>query len=72
MFRYLPFKENMHSDELGDYITFGIKAFNPSGCETICISDVSVNEAFVTDLCRKCMDAQLNPIHLLEVIEDYI
>lgn len=72
MFRYLPFKKSMHSDELKDYITFGIKAFSLSGCEIMSVSDVSINEAFVIDLCRKCIDAQLDPIHLLDVIEVHI
>lgn len=70
MFRYLPIKESFHSDELGDYISFGIIVLNTSGTVITSVSDVSLNESFVTNLCRECTVHQLDPIHLLEVIED--
>lgn len=70
MYRYVPFKEKLHSDELGTYISFGIKVFDSLNCLITSVSDVSTNEAFVQDLCEKCTLHQLHPIHLLDVIED--
>ena len=72
MYRYVPFKEKLHSDELGTYISFGIKAFDSSDCLIASVSDVSTDKVFVQDLCEKCTLHQLHPIHLLDVIEDNI
>lgn len=70
MYRYVPFKEKLYSDEFGTYISFGIKAFDSLNCSITSVSDVSTNEVFVQDLCEKCTLYQLHPIHLLDVIED--
>ncbi len=70
MFRYIPFRESLYSDEIGSYISFGIKVFDSSGKEIASVSDVSADEAFVTALCKKCTLYRLQPIHLLDVIED--
>lgn len=36
------------------------------------ISDVSLDRAFVEALARRCTAAQLDPCHLLDVVEDAI
>lgn len=70
LFRYVPFKENMHCDEIGNYITFGIKAFDSDNREIMSVPDVSTDETFVIGLCRKCNEQGLSPVHLLYIIED--
>lgn len=72
MFRYVPIKESLYSDDLGSYISFGIKVFDDSNCAVVSVSDISVNETFVSELCNLCTLHQLNPIHLLDIIEDNI
>ena len=72
MFQYLPFAEHLHSDELGEYDTYGIKAVDAAGKVLESVSDVSLDGEFVTELCRKCTENQLHPIHLMDVIEDHI
>lgn len=70
MFRYLPIKESFFSDDLGYYISFGIIVLNTSGTIVTTVSDVSLNKQFVSELCFDFTINQLDPIHLLEVIED--
>lgn len=70
MYLYLPISESFHSDEFGNYISFGIVVQNSAGTIITSVSDVSLDEVFVTDLCFECSINQLDPIHLLEVIED--
>ncbi len=70
MFRYLPIKESYYSDELGNYISFGIVVLNVSGSIITTVPDVSLDEKFVAELCCECTVNQLDPIHLLDVIED--
>lgn len=72
MFRYIPFEETLYSDEFGSYISFGIKAVDDLNNSIISVSDVSTNESAVTDLCRHCTLYQLHPIHLLDIIDDFI
>lgn len=44
------------------------------GCQQVVqfISDVSLDRAFVEALARRCTAAQLDPCHLLDVVEDAI
>lgn len=70
MYRYLPFKERLYSDDLGYYETFGIKVLNENSQEVMSISDVTPDKALITCFCNKCSDEQLSPIHLCEVLDD--
>lgn len=72
MFRYIPFEEILCSDELGSYISFGIKAVDDLNNSIISVSDVSTNESVVADLCNCCTLYRLHPIHLLDIIDDFI
>lgn len=57
------------------YITYGILAARDlCGCQQVVqfISDVSLDRAFVEALARRCTAAQLDPCHLLDVVEDAI
>ena len=63
------------SKELGPYTTYGILAARDlRGCQQVVqfISDVSLDRAFVEALARRCTAAQLDPCHLLDVVEDAI
>lgn len=71
--QYIPLKEDLYSADIGNYQTFGILAFDQIGDEwreVARISDVSVDLQFVADLCARCNEGQLSPIHLRDVVED--
>ncbi len=70
MYRYVPFAEVFYSNDIGKYRSFGIIANDMSGREVARVSDISVDEIFVNELCRRFNANQLSPIHLLDVIED--
>lgn len=55
--------------------TYGILAARDlRGCQQVVqfISDVSLDRALVEALARRCTAAQLDPCHLLDVVEDAI
>ena len=57
------------------YTSYGILAARDlRGCQQVVqfISDVSLDRAFVEALARRCTAAQLDPCHLLDVVEDAI
>ena len=73
IFRYALISEKLFSSELGRYRSFGIRAFQKTECgwrEVAFVSDVSTDRAAVEQLARRCTDGQLDPIHLLDVVED--
>lgn len=70
MSRYLPFPEKLYSDELGDYLSFGIRATDAAGHEICSVSDVSVNGQLVRYYCHLFTLCRLQPIHLLDAIVD--
>ena len=47
-------------------VTFGIS------CETVSIDDISTNEMEIKDLVDKCNRLELSPIHLYDVVEDFL
>ena len=73
IFRYALISEKLFSSELGRYRLFGIRAFQKTECEwreVAFVSDVSTDRAAVEQLARRCTEGQLDPIHLLDVVED--
>ena len=66
MYRYKVVEERRVLAESGAaYTAYGIKA-----CGGGSVLDVSTNKAFVSDLVEKINKNDVEPIHLLDVIED--
>lgn len=73
MFRYIPVSEELSSPILGQYHSFGIAAQKEVAghWQTCCrVSDISTDPIFVENLAARCTAGQLEPVHLLDVIED--
>ena len=73
MFRYISVSEELSSPILGQYHSFGIAAQEEVAghWRQICqVSDVSTDPIFVENLAARCTAGQLEPVHLLDVIED--
>lgn len=73
MFQYLPVEEELFSPEFGPYTSFGIHIFritNAGREELGFLSDVSTDRAFVSALAGRCTQAQLDPVHLIDVVTD--
>lgn len=65
---YCVICENLHHVDLGNYNTYGIKVLNSGKV----IHDISTNKKDVVFMVYLFNKHQLNPIHLLEVIEDLL
>ena len=75
VYTYRVVCQKLSAPELGPYITYGILAARDlRGCQQVVqfISDVSLDRALVEALARRCTAAQLEPWHLLDVVEDAI
>ncbi len=72
MFRYLPFQVTLFTNDSGEYSTFGIKVLDSENNEVLSVSDVSPDKDFVCALCSDCNENLLEPVHLADVIEDYL
>lgn len=73
VYLYRCIKEQLHTPELGRYVSFGILALSVSrGCSQRLrfISDVSLDPMQVVRLAAQCTALQLAPGQLLDVIED--
>ncbi len=68
----MPLEEHLHSNEIGDYTSFGLILKDDNGRELAKISDISNDEVFITEMCQLFTIHQLSPIHLLDVIEDFL
>lgn len=73
MFRYISVSEELSSPILGQYHSFGIAAQKEVAghWQVVCqVSDISTDPIFVENLAARCTAGQLEPVHLLDVIED--
>ncbi len=75
MFRYLPIERDHFSPYIGDYHSFGLQVLHSHGGtdeELMLLPDISTDFTFVLRLAQILTSKQLDPIHLLDVIEDSI
>lgn len=75
MFRYVCTPQQLCSEELGHYDSFGISAqeqVQGVWVQRSFVSDVSVQQQLVEELTRLCTDGQLDPVHLMDVVEDLL
>ena len=70
-YTYEVIREELHSDELGDYVTYGIQMSAENNVLKM-ISDVSTNREYVKELVQRCNSEQLDPIHIDDVVSDFI
>lgn len=69
--KYKPIKEKLQNDEIGIYITCGIKVVENKQTLRI-VSDVAVSYREVRKLCRRCNRLGLDIGQLDDVIEDVV
>ena len=67
MYRYISVSEELSSPYLGRYRSFGIAGHWQVVCK---VSDVSTDPVFVENLAARCTAGQLEPVHLMDIIED--
>lgn len=75
MYRYLPIKEKVVSEDLGTYTTYGIRVVYETESQSTefgCMSDVFTDFDRSMRFAQLCTKEQLDPIHLLDVIENFL
>ena len=65
-------KEHYHPDT-GRYKSFGISIYRAESNEDlITIDDIFTNRNEAEKLVKKCIINEVSPIHIMDIIEDYI
>lgn len=75
MVLYLPVRQNLYHVDLGNYVSYGLKAVSLSifSIRSITfVSDVTPDKKQIFHLAWLCSIGQLDPNQLLDVIEDFI
>ena len=73
LFQYLPIEQERYSPYIGRYRTFGLRGLQERRGRTeelMLLPDVSTDFPFVLRLAHILTKKQLDPVHLLDVIED--
>lgn len=70
-YSYSVVKERIFSDTLGEYTAYGIRVTH-NGTDVDLISDISTDPKKADQLAKLCTDGQLDPIHIPDVIEDFL
>ena len=72
---YVPFEQEKCTEDNGHYVGYGIRALRSTGESWECIAevgDISCSMQFVRELAQLCTRLELDPMHLLDVVEDAI
>lgn len=74
VYTYRVVCQKLSAPELGPTLPTAFCRADLRGCQQVVqfISDVSLDRALVEALARRCTAAQLDPCHLLDVVEDAI
>ncbi len=72
MFIYRMFEEVLYLDEGDPYRSYGIRVENEMGEIVEEISDISTEEHVVSELVLRCLYGELDPVHLRDVVLNYI
>ena len=70
-YRYIPVQETLTNDELGTYVTFGLSICTVEE-EISFVSDITTDYEEIKRLADLCTTKELDPIHLKDVLEDFI
>ena len=68
---YLPLTQRLYTEEIGDYVSYGISV-TKNGERIYEVGDVTTDLDALSALCEKCTLLQLDPIHLEDVIYDFL
>lgn len=73
MYIFKTQEEIIYNPEIGTYKAFGITVYRKSTCELICeITDVFTDLQKALEFTSLCNTYQPEPVHLSEIITDYI
>ena len=72
MLRYLLVQEELQKEELGRYLSYGIRAVDDSGKQIAFVSDVSADPTVAAQIAGLCTVGQLDPEQLRDVIQNMI
>lgn len=75
MYRYLMNEGSFYLPEIGAYQSYGLNVVaEQAGAETLLavVEDISVDKAFVQALAEMFEQGQLEPIHLMDVLENVL
>lgn len=75
MYLYQVIRENLYNVDIGSYVSFGLKIYyiNDRVAQEACtISDICIDEKKIRKLAAACNREQLSPLHIFDVIEDFL
>ena len=70
-YQYVPVQETITSDELGTYVSYSVSVRTVSE-EIAFVRDVSTSFEEIKEFTDRCTEHQLEPIHLDDLIEDFL
>ena len=71
-YRYECTSAVVDGEELMRYTIYGIRAKDEAGTVVACYDDVSTQQDFVNRLVELCNQGMLDPLHLGDVLLDYL
>ena len=69
---YEPFPQEKWNEDTGTYTCYGIRAVGPGGTCLLAVEDVTLDLSEAQTLAKACTDGRLDPVHLVDVVLDWI
>ncbi|MBQ8850428.1 MAG: hypothetical protein IJ011_08875 [Clostridia bacterium] len=70
-YRYEAVREELYSDEIGEYTAYGIAVYL-GNTRVEFISDLTNDQGEICSLVNKCNENQLDAVHVYDVVEDFL
>lgn len=70
MIYYKVVKQKLFTEELGKYVSYGIRIHTEGSC--FVLQDVSTNKRELRRMVALCNKHRVDPRHLTEIIEDFL
>ena len=68
-YEYACIEQHLYHEDIGYYTTYGIVLASDTSVK---VDDVSCNRAFVKQLVSLLNEHQAEPVHLLDIVEDFL
>lgn len=72
MYYYLITRNDLHAEDTGKYQAFGIALCDESSHIICQVDDITTDEAAIKRLIELCNRLKLSPLHLSDVVDDFL
>jgi len=72
MYHYVLRCDRLFSEDIGSYVAYGLDVLDETHTCISTIRDITTDKAALAHLVELCNSLQLSPVHIHDVVEDFV